>query len=178
MTYNTREPSPNHTTQTTRNTQEQNKIHLVLCKRTLSPARHVLKDTSQANRRVAPIQQKGVCDIRAFLAIQVGKCKCVRLALTRNSQIRGLNQEPKSTPESQKNTGLMCFFFRQPPPSGAKNWPSIYKNSPRSVLHATFVLVGGVASLANQRNSGLNGNGHLWAKNERRMNANTRAAHH
>jgi hypothetical protein len=36
----------------------------------------------------------------------------------------------------------------------------------------------GVASLANQRNSGLNGNGHLWAKNERRMNANTRAAHH
>jgi len=65
----------------------------------------------QANRRVAPIQQKGVCDIRAFLAIQVGKCKCVRLALTRNSQIRGLNQEPKSTPESQKNTGLMCFFF-------------------------------------------------------------------
>jgi hypothetical protein len=25
-----------------------------------------------------------------------------------------------------------------------------------------------VASLANQRNSGLNGNGHLWAKNERK----------
>jgi len=69
------------------------------------------KNKVGANRRVAPIQQKGVCDIRAFLAGQVVKCKCVRLALTRNSQIRGLNQEPKSTPESQKNTGLMCFFF-------------------------------------------------------------------
>jgi hypothetical protein len=50
MTYTTREPTPTHTNHTTRNTQEQNKIHFASCKRTLSPARHVMEDTSHQTR--------------------------------------------------------------------------------------------------------------------------------
>ena len=38
------------TSHTTQHTRKQNKMHFALCKRTLNPARHNLKDTSQQNR--------------------------------------------------------------------------------------------------------------------------------
>jgi hypothetical protein len=43
-------PTTTHTTHTTRNTREQNKVHFASRKRTLSPARHVLEDTSHQIR--------------------------------------------------------------------------------------------------------------------------------
>ena len=45
MTYSSHEPTPTHTTHRTRNTREQSKVRVALCKRALSPARNVLEDT-------------------------------------------------------------------------------------------------------------------------------------
>jgi hydrogenase maturation factor len=50
MTYTTREPTTTHTTHATRSTREQNKMQFALRKRTLSPARHILEDTSHQIR--------------------------------------------------------------------------------------------------------------------------------
>jgi hypothetical protein len=46
----TREPTPTPATHTTRNTQEQNKINIALCKRTRSPAGHVIEDRKHQTR--------------------------------------------------------------------------------------------------------------------------------
>jgi hypothetical protein len=50
MTYSTREPTPTHTTHTTRNTREYNKMNFCFMQKALSPARHVLEDTSHQTR--------------------------------------------------------------------------------------------------------------------------------
>ena len=50
MTYTTRESTPTHTAHTTRNTRVKSKMNFSLCKRALSPARHVMEDTSHQIR--------------------------------------------------------------------------------------------------------------------------------